>query len=252
VEVNIPLFDLIKAVPRYAKFLKQLCTTKRQQAQNSKKKVKVNEQISTAFQKRLSKKCSDPSMFTIPISIGGSKFGKAMLDLGASINIIPTSLCESLRLGPFLSSNISIQLVDRSCVQPLGVVEDVLVNVGELTFTVDFYVLTMDHDYNAVPILLGRPFLKIAGDKINVATGALTFEFDGSVIDYNIYEAMKHPSQDPSVFAIDVLEPIVQDVFDEDSLKDMQSLVVDSSLDFTLSPDMQEMINGIDPLQGSL
>ena len=67
----------------------------------------------------------------------------------------------------------------------------------------------MDHDYNAVPILLGRPFLKTASAKINVATGALTFEFDGSVIYYNIYEAMKHPSQDPSVFAIDVLEPIV-------------------------------------------
>ena len=194
----------------------------------------------------LPKKCSDPGMFTIPISINGSKFGKAMLDLGASINVIPASLCETLRLGPLQSSNISIQLADRSCVRPLGVVEDVLINVGELTFPADFYVLTMDHDNNAVPILLGRPFLKTVGAKINVATGALTFEFDGSVIHYNIYEAMKHPSQDPSVFAIDVLEPIVQDVFDEDSLKDMQSLFVDSSLDFTLPPDMQEMINGIE------
>ena len=178
--------------------------------------------------------------------ISGSKFGKTMLDLGASINVIPASLCESLRLGLLLSSNISIQLADKSYVRPLGVVEDVLVNVGELTFPADFYVLTMDHDNNAIPILLGRPFLKTAGAKINVATGALTFEFDGSVIHYNIYEAMKHHSQDPSVFTIDVLEPIVQDVFDEDSLKDMQSLIVDSSLDFTLSPDMQEMINGID------
>ena len=112
VEVNIPLFDLMKAVPRYAKFLKQLCTTKRQQAANSKKKV--NEQVSAAFQKRLPKKCSDPGMLTVPISINGSKFGKEMLDLGASINIIPTSLCETLKLGPLQPSNISIQLADRS------------------------------------------------------------------------------------------------------------------------------------------
>ena len=56
--------------------------------------------------------------------------------------------------------------------RPLGVVEDVLINVGELIFLADFYVLTMDHDYNAVPILLGRPFLKTIGAKINLATGA--------------------------------------------------------------------------------
>jgi len=29
VEINIPLLDIIKQVPRYAKFLKELCTTKR-------------------------------------------------------------------------------------------------------------------------------------------------------------------------------------------------------------------------------
>ena len=40
VEVNIPLFDLMKGVPRYAKFLKQLCTNKRSYDIPSKKKVK--------------------------------------------------------------------------------------------------------------------------------------------------------------------------------------------------------------------
>ena len=29
VEVNIPLLDAIKQIPRYAKFLKELCSTKR-------------------------------------------------------------------------------------------------------------------------------------------------------------------------------------------------------------------------------
>ena len=38
------------------------------------------------FQKKLPKKCSDPSMFTIPYIIGGVKVERAMLDLGASIN----------------------------------------------------------------------------------------------------------------------------------------------------------------------
>ena len=38
VEVNIPLLDAIKQIPRYAKFLKELCTNKR--------KLKGSERIS--------------------------------------------------------------------------------------------------------------------------------------------------------------------------------------------------------------
>ena len=51
-----------------------------------------------------------------------------MLDLGASINVMPASLYDTLKLGPLHESHISIQLADRSCVRPLGIVEDVLVN----------------------------------------------------------------------------------------------------------------------------
>ena len=246
VEVNIPLLNLIKSVPRYAKFLKQMCTTKRNQDMNSKKKVKISEQISAVFQKRLPKKCGDPGMFTIPVTIGGTKFAKAMLDLGASINVIPSSLCDSLKLGPLHATNISIQLADRSNVHPIGIVEDVVVTVGELAFPADFYVLNMEHDKHVAPILLGRPFLKTANTKINVSTGSLTMEFDGQIINYNIYEAMKHPSDDLSIFSIDVLEPVVQDVFDEKHLDDTQSIIVDSSLDFTLSTDMQKVVNELD------
>ena len=77
-------------------------------------------------------------MFTIPITIGGTKLNKAMLDLGASINVMPSSLCESLKLGPMHATNISIQLADSSNVHPIGIVEDVLVMVGDLTFPADF------------------------------------------------------------------------------------------------------------------
>ncbi|KAK4404449.1 hypothetical protein Sango_0813500 [Sesamum angolense] len=73
VEVNIPLLDAIKQIPRYARFLKELCT--------SKGKLKGNE-----------------------------------------------------------------RLADRSVVYPEGVLEDVLVQVNELVFPADFYVLDMRED----------------------------------------------------------------------------------------------------------
>src|ERR1044071_759961 len=93
-EVNIPLLKLIKSIPRYARFLKELCKVKRNQKMQGKQKVPVSEHVFAMLQKQLPTKCEDPGMFTIPIMIGDSKFDKAMLDLGASINVIPSSIYE--------------------------------------------------------------------------------------------------------------------------------------------------------------
>jgi len=51
VEINIPVLDAIKQVPRYAKFLKELCTTKRKLVENE--KVSVGENVSAVFQRKL-------------------------------------------------------------------------------------------------------------------------------------------------------------------------------------------------------
>jgi len=93
-EVNIPLLDAIKQIPRYAKFLKELCTIKRKQKLKGCEKVKVGENVSAVIQRKLPTKCKDPGMFTIPCMIGYTKFEKAMLDSGASINVIPYSVCN--------------------------------------------------------------------------------------------------------------------------------------------------------------
>jgi len=50
-----------------------------------------------------------------------------MLDLGASINVKPTSVYRSLHLGDLKSTSVVIQLVNRSFAPPVGVIEDVLV-----------------------------------------------------------------------------------------------------------------------------
>ena len=91
-EVNIPLLDLLKSLPKYAKFLKEICTLKRNN--KSKSKVRVNEHVSVIFQRKMPPKCSDSGMFTIPCTIGGTKIHNAMLDLGASINVMPYSLYD--------------------------------------------------------------------------------------------------------------------------------------------------------------
>ncbi|CAN6579285.1 unnamed protein product [Malus baccata var. baccata] len=121
VQVNIPLLDAIKQVPRYAKFLKELCTTRKRMS--TKEVVKVN----------------------------------------------------------------------------------------HLIFPADFYVLKMDESDHtpSLPILLGRPFMKTAQTKIDVFNGTLSMEFDGEVVNFNLSDSIKYPSEDHSCFSIDIIDSLV-------------------------------------------
>ena len=72
-EVNIPLLKLVKSIPKYARFMKELCTIKRNQKLRGQQKVKVGDQVSTVFQRRMPKKCADPGMVSVPCIIGDTK-----------------------------------------------------------------------------------------------------------------------------------------------------------------------------------
>ncbi|XP_074271517.1 uncharacterized protein LOC141595448 [Silene latifolia] len=108
------------------------------------KKVRASEHVSAMFQKRLPEKCGDPGMFTIPCKIGEFECQRAMLDLGASINVLPNYLYESLKLEPLKSTHVVISLADRCSIYPKGIIEDVLVKVGDMMFPTDFYVIDME------------------------------------------------------------------------------------------------------------
>ncbi|XP_073317252.1 uncharacterized protein [Primulina huaijiensis] len=104
VKINIPLLDAIKQVPSYAKFLKDLCTVKRKL--HVKKKAFLAEQVSSILQNNSSLKYKDPGCPTISCIIGENKIKKALLDLGASVNLLPYSVYEKLNLGrPFLATS---------------------------------------------------------------------------------------------------------------------------------------------------
>ncbi|XP_068307442.1 uncharacterized protein [Pyrus communis] len=188
VQVNIPLLDAIKQVPKYAKFLKELYTTRKRIL--NKEVVRVSENVSTVLQRKLPPKCKDLGSFIVPCVIGNTKFEHAMLDLGASINVMPYSIYASMNLGELKNDEVIIQLADRSNAYPKGV----LVQVNHLIFSADFYVLEMEDSTHStpLPILLRRPFMKTAHTKIYVFKGTLTMEFDGDIIDFNISEAIRN------------------------------------------------------------
>ena len=63
------------------------------------------------------------------------------MDLGVSVNLLPYSVYVELGLGELESTNITLQLANRSVKIPRGIVNYVLVQVHKLYFPVDFVVL---------------------------------------------------------------------------------------------------------------
>ena len=168
VKVNIPLLDMIKQVLTYAKFLKDLCTLKR--GLNVDKTTFLIKQVSSIIQHKTPVKYKDPWSPTISVNIGGTCVDKALLDLGASVNLLPYSVYKQPGLGELKPTTITLSLADRSVKIPKGIVEDVLVKVDKFYYPVDFVVLDtepMAEGTNHVPIILGRPFLAASNAIIN-------------------------------------------------------------------------------------
>ncbi|XP_058189217.1 uncharacterized protein LOC131306808 [Rhododendron vialii] len=141
VKVNIPLLDAIKQVPTYAKFLKDLYTQKRKSRTNVSKKVILTKQVSSIFQSDAPPKLQDPGTLTIDIVIGRHAIERALLDLGASVNLILYSVYEQLGFGELKPTSVTLQLAEKSIKVPRGVAEDVLVKVNDVYFSADFIVL---------------------------------------------------------------------------------------------------------------
>ena len=199
VKVNIPLLDMIKQVPTYAKFLKDLWTVKK--GLNIDKKAFLAEQVSAIIQYKTPVKYKDPSCPTISVNIGGICMEKALLDLGASVNLLPYPMYRQLGLGELKPTSITLSLADRSIKIPKGTVEDVLIQVDKFYYPVDFVVLDTEPiaaGANYVPIILGRPFLATSNAVINCRNGVMQLTFGNMTLVLNIFHLSKrhmHPEE---------------------------------------------------------
>ena len=141
VEINIPLLDAIKQIPSYTKIFKDFYTNKRKFQEHE--TVALIEEVSAVLLRKLPPKLKDPGSFTIPYRIGDHAFERALLDLGAGVNLLSYTVYEMLGLGELQPTSFTLQLADRSIKRPRGILEDVLVQVGKLILPADFIVLGM-------------------------------------------------------------------------------------------------------------
>nr|XP_009778092.1 PREDICTED: uncharacterized protein LOC104227533 [Nicotiana sylvestris]XP_016436376.1 PREDICTED: uncharacterized protein LOC107762530 [Nicotiana tabacum] len=167
--------------------------------------VALTKECSARVQSTLPPKLKDPGCFTIPLSLRKQEVGRAMCDLGSSINLMPSSLFKQLELGVLRPTTITLQLADRSLVMQEGIIEDMLVEVGKFILPANFIVLDYEAD-EEVPIILGRPFLATSGALIDVTKGKLNMRVGNEEITFNVYKALKLPKHYKDLCMITVIE----------------------------------------------
>nr|XP_016457920.1 PREDICTED: uncharacterized protein LOC107781696 [Nicotiana tabacum] len=176
VQINIPLVDILQEVPKYAKYIKDIMANKKRLTEFE--TVALTEECSSRIQSKLSQKLKDPGSFTIQISIGKHAVGRALCDLGASINLMPLSVFRKLGLGELRPTAIILQLADRSLAHPEG----------------------------EVPFILGHPFLATCRAIIDVCERKMTMRVGDQVEVFNVYKALRLPAHYEELSMISVVE----------------------------------------------
>ncbi|XP_061340962.1 uncharacterized protein LOC133287381 [Gastrolobium bilobum] len=149
-QINIPFVEALQHMPSYIKFMKDILSRKRRIEEFE--TVALTKECSSIVSTKVPPKMEDPGSFTIPCVIGDRYIGRALCDLGSSINLMPASIFKQLGIKS-APTTLTLQLANRSIVYPEGKVENILVKVEKFIFPADFIILDCEVDEN-IPIIV--------------------------------------------------------------------------------------------------
>nr|GEU60182.1 DNA-directed DNA polymerase [Tanacetum cinerariifolium] len=131
----------------------------------------------------------------------------ALVDLSASINLMPLSVWKRLSLPELTMTCMTLELAGLLISHPVGVAKDVYVKVGSFYFPADFVVVDFDVDPR-VPLILGRSFLITVKSLIDVFEGELTLHVVKEAITLNLDQTSRYSANynNDSINRIDVIE----------------------------------------------
>ncbi|XP_039122074.1 uncharacterized protein LOC120258692 [Dioscorea cayenensis subsp. rotundata] len=173
----------------------------------------------------MSRKMKDPGSFTIPCNISELVNGKAIVDLGVSINIMPFTMFRKLGLSDLKPTRMILQLADRLISHPRGIIKDILVKVDKFIFLVDVVILHIDEDVD-VPLILGLPFLATSQVLFDISNGRMVLGVGDEKVVFALSDAMKHSlAFDDTCYFMDMTESIfddfVKDMLHKEPLKEL-------------------------------
>ncbi|GJZ18353.1 reverse transcriptase domain-containing protein [Tanacetum coccineum] len=161
--------------------------------------VELNSNCLDIVLNKIHEKMGDSGPFTLPCGLDNNTVKQALVDLEASINMVPYSLFIKLLQKKLTPTRMSIRVASHTYRYPKSIAEDMLVRVGKFNFPADFVILDMDEDVQ-VPIILGRPFLITLKALIDVFDKKVTLRVGDESMVFDLSESMKHPkeSDEPS------------------------------------------------------
>ncbi|XP_028220254.1 uncharacterized protein LOC114401875 [Glycine soja] len=207
-EITMPFGEALQQMPLYSKFLKDMLTRKNRYIHQE--NIVIEGNCSVVIQRILPPKHKDPGSVTIPCSIGEVTMGKALIDLGASINLMPLSICRRLGELEIMPTRITLQLANRSITRPHGVIEDILMRVKHMVFLADFVVMDVEEDHE-VPVILGRPFMSTTSCIIDIGRKTLEMGFEDQKINFDLFEEnMPVPKHNVCLQVMEVEEEVLK------------------------------------------
>ncbi|GJW65208.1 putative ribonuclease H-like domain-containing protein [Tanacetum coccineum] len=108
----------------------------------------------------------NPWSFTLPCTIGTLNL-YVMIDLEASVNVMPKSIFEHLKLANLKETDMVVEMANMTKKAPLGIVKNILVKINKFLFPSDFVIIDMLREPSET-MILGRPFLATIYAQIDV------------------------------------------------------------------------------------
>jgi len=221
-----------------------MCTKKRKT--NIPQKVFLATNISELLSGPIPAKYKDPGCPTIACTIGQAEISRALLDLGASINLLTFSIYQQLGLGDLSPTRVTIQLADRSVKVLKGKFFGVLIQVGEFIYPVDFIVLEtqpLSNPKAQTPVILGRQFLTTANAIINCRNGSMRLTFGDMIREVNVFNLGKQTRNvEDQTFEVNLIENLTSEHKEELELEIECDFELESD-DFNLDQVVVSVVN---------
>ncbi|GKC43511.1 MAK10-like protein [Tanacetum coccineum] len=108
----------------------------------------------------------------------------ALVDQGPDVKVMPLSTYNRLTDDKLVETDIRLSLASQSHIYPIGIAEDVLVEIAGFVYPVYFVILDIKEDRKK-PFILGTPFLMMARAEIKFDKGTITLKSGKSKVNFH-------------------------------------------------------------------
>lgn len=145
----------------------------------------MHEENYEIIQQMLPHKEADHDAVMLPISICNIEVGNELIDLGASVNVVPLLVVKKVSDLQIEPNATTMHMADKTYLKPMGTIKDILIKFDKFLFRLYFMVLNIEADQE-IPLILERVFMKTIRMLVNIYGGHVTIKIKGYEVCFKI------------------------------------------------------------------